>query len=257
MKLAEIIARFEETFPKKYAYEWDNVGLLCGDAQQEVKRVFVTLDVTRKTLQEAILQKADCIFSHHPLIFSGLKKITTDSVIGELLLLAIQNGISIYAAHTNLDVAPKGINAVLAEAFSLCDVSFIEPNPEFAEAGLGVIGTVEPVSLTDFCNRVKSVLNTPFVRVCGNGGAIISRVAIGSGSCSDLASAAKRMGADVILTGDFKYHDALDSVQEEIAIIDAGHFPTEEISKKIIADCLKPLGLEIVYSSQKDVFSVL
>ena len=257
MKLSEIIKYFEKEFPLQYAYDWDNPGLLAGDPSMEVQKIMVTLDVTKETLKQAISAGADCIFSHHPVIFSGQKKITPDNLTGELLLSAIQNKIALYAAHTNLDTAPDGINMRLARRFGMQKVSFLEHNPIDPKAGLGVIGTIDPCTLDELAERTKTLLKTPFVRVCRGKTKVIKTLAIGSGACQELLTTAKSLGADAMITGDVKYHCALEAIQEGISVLDAGHFPTEELSKEIFSDYLKKLPAEIIFSKQKDVFEVI
>ena len=104
MKCKEIIKKIEEKYPVSFAEEWDNPGLLVGDPEKEVKKVFLALDVTDESLEEAVKTDADMIITHHPLIFSGIKKVTEDNFIGRRIIGLIKNDISYYAMHTNFDV---------------------------------------------------------------------------------------------------------------------------------------------------------
>ena len=104
MKCKEIIAKIEETYPKERAESWDNPGLLVGDEEQEVKKVFLALDVTDETLEAAVQAGADLMITHHPLIFFGMKQVTAQDFIGRRIIKLIQNGISYYAMHTNFDI---------------------------------------------------------------------------------------------------------------------------------------------------------
>ncbi len=252
MKLKEIIEIIEKEFPTENACEWDNVGLLVGDRDREVKKVLVTLDVNRFTLSEAILCGADLILSHHPILFSPASRITADTEEGALLLSAIENKISIYAAHTNCDVAPCGINAYLAELFALREARALE------ESGLGRIGNLEKeMCFDDFAQLVKEKLKTPHIRVCGDTKIKVKRVAIGSGACSDSVPRAIEMGADVMITGDTKYHEALTFADAGITVIDAGHFPTEAVVCDIFEKLLAGTGVAVVKSQNTDVFKYI
>lgn len=250
MKLYEIIDIIETSFPREGAYEWDNVGLLAGDKNSEIKKVLLTLDITEGTVDEAIRNGCDLILSHHPILFSGIKQITTDTNEGRILLSALKNGINIYAAHTNCDVAPSGINSYLAEILELTDPKPLEEN------GLGRIGTIHECSLYDLCQKIKIALNLDFVRVCGDKYKTIKTIAIGSGSCSDSIPSAILHGADVMITGDTKYHNMLD-YSNKIAIIDAGHYGTEIVVTDIFAELLKNCPVEFVITSAVDVYKLI
>ncbi len=255
MKLYEITKKIETRFPKELAYEWDNPGLILGDESREINKILLTLDITESVLKEAKENNADLIISHHPLIFSGIKNITSGSRLGKMLLFAAENKISLYCAHTNMDTAEFGINTKLAEMLGFKNAEFIEKNSSFKNAGLGKIGDIEETTLKEFAENVKKTLNTPFVRISGNKNQIIKRAAVGSGSCSELIPQAINMGADVIVTADLKYHTCLDFESDSFSIIDAGHFPTENIVKEMFSEILK--GENLIFSHQEDIFKVI
>ena len=100
MKAKEIIKIIENICPERLAYSWDNVGLLCGDENKDVKKVFVTLDTNINTVKEAISKNADMIVSHHPILLGGIKKIDYSTSVGQMLKLLIENNIPLFAAHT-------------------------------------------------------------------------------------------------------------------------------------------------------------
>lgn len=253
MKLGEIIEKINAYYPSVLAYEWDNPGLALGDKERSINKIMLTLDVTEQVLHDAEREGADLVVSHHPLIFGGVKSITTDTHIGRMLLFAAERKIALFSAHTNMDTAEDGINARLARLFGFKDSVIIEPNGE--TTGLGRIGSIDEMCLLEFCEIVKKTLNTPFVRVSGCKNQLIKKVAIGSGSCAELIPRAIEMGADTIVTADLKYHTCLDYASDKFSIIDAGHFPTENIVKEMFAEILK--GENIVFSSQRDVFEVI
>ena len=104
MKCKEIIESLEQKYAPDFAESWDNVGLLVGDKEKEVHKIFLALDVTDESLEMAIKEQADMIITHHPLIFSAMKKVTTDNFIGRRIIKMIQHDISYYAMHTNFDI---------------------------------------------------------------------------------------------------------------------------------------------------------
>lgn len=251
--IAEIINNFA---PQELAYPWDNPGLIIGDRQRQVKKVYVTLDVFKFNVDEAISVGADMIVSHHPILFKGIKKIDTATQEGYVVRKLIENDIALYAAHTNLDCTVGGINDVLADKLGITECEIIEKNAQFDGCGLGRIGNLrESVSLGEFAKSVKNVLGTPFVRVCGDLNKKIARVAVGGGACDDLIPTAAMMGADVMVTADMKYHIASESMDSGIAVIDAGHFPTEAFATEIFARLLADVDVEIYTSTEADVFA--
>jgi dinuclear metal center YbgI/SA1388 family protein len=126
VKCREIIEKIEKLAPLNLAESWDNVGLLIGDYQKEIKNIMVTLDVTLEVVKEAVEKKIDLIIAHHPIIFKPLKKITMDDYTGQMVCNLIKNDISVYAAHTNLDIAKGGLNDVLASRLQLNNVKVLK-----------------------------------------------------------------------------------------------------------------------------------
>ncbi len=254
MKAYEIIKKIEDFAPLSLACSWDNSGFLCGDKEKEVKKVLLTLDINLNTVNEAISEKSDMIISHHPMFFSGLKKIDFSTTEGKIVKLLIKNDILVYAAHTNMDAAENGINQKLAEVFELSDIGVLEPIDE--KTGIGRFGTLkEEMTAKKFSELVKERLNTPYVRVCGEKN--IKKLAICSGSGADYFEFAAKNGCDALLTGDVKYHTALDAKDSGICIIDAGHFPTEKLVSEIFSGILENCPIEIAVSRDKDVFELV
>lgn len=250
MKINDIIKRLEVDFPRELACSWDNVGLLIGDRQRDVSKVVVCLDVTQKVIEMAKNVGAELIVAHHPVIFSPISYINGDTKNGKLLLDIIENKIAVYAAHTNCDKAESGINARLAEMFELTCVEPLE------EDGLGKIGILkEAVAFCDFAKTVEEKLGTK-IRFSGDIKKSVNRVAICSGAGSDTLPTAILKGADVMITGDMKYHQMLDFA-DEINVIDAGHYPTEIMVTDIFEKILCPLNVEVIKAESQDVFKYL
>ena len=327
--IAEVI---EKIAPREWAEPWDNVGLLVGRPDQRIENVLLTLDVTPAVIDEAIELNAGLIISHHPFPFQAVKRFRTDSSDGSMLAKLLQGNISLYAAHTNLDIALGGVNDVLAARLSLRDVKILrqrsdalvkivtfvprayeeavwqamsgagagciggysecgfrvtgigtflpgnntqpfigEPNQltrveetrietvapavlanPIVEAlkkvhpyeevaydifplnnerfinGLGRIGAlINPMTLADFAKQVRAALHAGGVRSVGEPGTLVQRVAVCGGAGMEVAKDAVRCGAQVLVTGDIRYHDAQEALAMGLCLVDAGHFATE------------------------------
>lgn len=255
MKLKDIIRIIEENYPPCLAYDWDNSGLFFGDIEKDIKKVLVTLDITPQIIDQAIENDADMVLAHHPITMGGIKTLSDGSMLSDMIINAVKNDICIYSAHTNMDTAKNGINQKLAELFGLRDITVLENDKPYEDCGLGRVGNLkEEMSLSDFCKLVKEKLDTPFVRVCGEERKI-KRVALASGSCSEYVPTAIKKGADVIVTADMKYHHCIEFVYDGIAIVDAGHFPTENIVKDMFKEILT--DVEIISADNEDIFKVI
>ncbi|MBR6013955.1 MAG: Nif3-like dinuclear metal center hexameric protein [Selenomonadaceae bacterium] len=231
--VAEIMNRIA---PKKFAEEWDNPGLLIGSLKNKVEKIFVALDVTDEVIKNSVDFGADLIISHHPIIFHAVKNIRTDLPLGRKIELLIKNNISVFAAHTNLDSAVGGVNDVLAEKIGLIDVKMFGDE----EISLGRIGKIsEPMTAENFAEHVKKVLNADSIRLIDAGNFLINKVGICGGAGADIISKAKFFGADCFVTGDVKYHEAQNAIENKIHVIDAGHFYTEFPIVHSLAEILK------------------
>ena len=183
--VADILQYVESLAPRSMKMDWDNVGLLCGRKEKEVKKILVALDPFRNVIGEAIEIGADCIVTHHPLIFRNpLMAVNEDSEAGRCVLTLIEHGIAAINAHTNYDLAPGGINDVLARTLQLQNVSVINPEGTDADGcpyGLLRCGTVEEISLKAFLLGVKEKLGCEGLRYvdCGKP---VCKVAVGGGS---------------------------------------------------------------------------
>lgn len=255
MKVKEIAALIEREAPRDLAYDWDNVGLLIGSGESEVKKIFITLDVNLATAKEAAAAGCDMIVSHHPILFRGIKRIDYDTPCGEMLRILIENKISVYAAHTNMDTAPGGINFRLAEIFGLEDVKILEYHTDSTDAGLGRYGRLKKALTADeLCQTIKEKLHTPSVRAAGDMNKEIKSLCVASGSCSESIETAIAKGCDAVITGDLRYHETMDFAEQGIFIIDAGHYPTEIMVTDIFEEILSESGVETVKSKNKDTF---
>ena len=127
MKIKEIISELEQMAPLSLQESYDNAGLLIGNSNYKCRGAIITLDVTQNVLEEAIAKKANLIIAHHPLIFSGLKKLTGQTATERITMTAIKNDIAVYAIHTNLDNISEGVNAMICKKIGLTQLSPLDP----------------------------------------------------------------------------------------------------------------------------------
>ena len=252
MTVQNVLDYLHTLAPAAMKYEWDNVGLICGRRDQEVKKVLVALDPFENVCREAIELGADLIITHHPLIFRAPKTITTDDPVGKCVLLLAANGISAINAHTNLDCAPGGVNDVLAETLGLENIYVTDPMGTDAEGrpyGLLRAGETAEQPLEQFLALVKEKLGTPVLRFV-DGGRPVRKVAVGGGACGDCGPEALAAGCDTLVTADIKYNQFRDAYDMGLNLIDAGHFYTENPVMKPLAEKLQAQfpELEVILS---------
>lgn len=355
IKASLVFKAIEEWAPPHLAYDWDNVGLQVGSYSKEVKKVIVTLDVLESVVDEAISKNVDLIIAHHPLLFKPIKKIDVNNVKGKIIQKLIKHDISVYVAHTNLDIATGGVNDMLSKQlgirqtkpltdirknqlfklavfvplthsnevrhalseggaghighYSHCtfqtkgqgtfkplegtdpyigtkdQLEFVDevkietivksehlkntihlmlkahPYEEVAYdiyplendsqlMGLGRIGKLkEPISLKSFSKYVKEKLGLSHVKVTGNLNDNVQRVAVLGGSGEKYIRHAKRMGADVYITGDMTFHNAQDAMEMGLNVIDAGHY-IEKVMKEEVKYVLEQKfhNIEVILS---------
>ena len=366
-RVADIVGITNKIAPSQFAEAWDNVGLQLGDPVAPVSRIMVALDPGSPAVEAAIAARCNLLVTHHPFIFTPLKKISTSDETGRLVMRALKGDLAIISLHTNYDIAPGGVNDLLAgrlgilggvplrltgteeylklvvfvpkgfegrllEALSpflapmgnyrdcsyqgegvgrftpvpgaqpfLGAVGLPQEQPEsrlellipkerlsgavsalrgahpYEEPafdiypvlnqggvrGLGRIGVLaEATSAGAFAVRVKEALGASGVRLVGEPGRQVKKVALCGGSGASLLHDAARKGADLLVTGDLKYHEAREAEALGVAVLDAGHFATELPMVRGLADALvralevKKFETEVVaYQGERDPFS--
>ena len=247
MTVHDILTFVETLAPLSMKYDWDNVGLLCGSAGQEVHKILVALDPFEGVCREAAEKGADLLVTHHPLIFRPRKSVTDGDDVGRSILFLAKHGISALNAHTNLDCAPGGVNDVLAETLGLADVEVLDPlgvDGQGRPWGLLRAGTVAEQSLVQFLAHVKTRLQVQGLRYV-DGGRPVRKVAVGGGACADELPAVLAAGCDTFVTADVKYNEFNDAKAEGVNLIDAGHFATENPAVAVLAAKLRAAFPEI------------
>ncbi len=363
MLLKGIVKIVEDKYSPKFAYEWDNVGLLVGDYESDVKRILLALDADEAVMNEAVEKEVDLIMTHHPFLFKGMKKINSSSYRGRAVMRLIKEDISLYSMHTNFDIARDGLNDALCEKMelqnvkdlsvtqsqklvkiavyvpkthegdirkalatagaghignydscsfstngvgrfrplegssphigqknSICDVEEVKiesilpeekletvlrevfvlhPYEEVAydvyellnegdSIGIGRIGELEnDITLEEFSGKLKKDLCIEVLKIAGNPKMNVKKVAVVSGSGTEFIGEAVKRGAQVIVTGDVKYHQAQEALEKGIAVVDAGHYGSEKIFMDIMAEFLNGSieGVDVLISNaSSDVF---
>lgn len=345
MKIKSLIKKLEKSFPKNLAESWDNIGLLVGDEGREITKVQISLDATEEVIDHAIEIGANLIITHHPIIFSGIKNVTSKNLMGRKLLKLIENKIAVYSMHTNLDSAERGLNQYICEKLGvetskildeknmemyllsvyiktefqerlkskieefgleyngyknvyytsdsvenfekagekekfknenkkisilgekgklsnlLNEIKKIHPYDEAAyemiktenKISLGGLGRIynlpEKVELGNYLKVVKDKLSLNNVRVVGDLDKKIKKIAVVNGGGASFLGKLEKIGVDLFITGDIKYHEALDAREMGISIFDIGHYESEYFFTDIIERYCDDLEVEI-YNDQ-------
>ena len=219
MTVEKIYEFLNKKFPVNTAADYDNPGLLIGDKTADAKSAVLALDCTSSAVDLAVKSGAKLIITHHPVIFKGLKSIKK----GDLVHTLIENGISVISMHTNMDVCENGVNDALCRTLGLCDVMPVTGYDSLCFRK----GTLkEEMSSDDFAAFISKKLNTPVKYV---GERSIKTVAVCSGSGSDYTEDALNAGCDALVTSEVKHSIFLDAAEKGFALIDAGHFNTEDV----------------------------
>lgn len=240
MKILDIYRFLDKLSPFELQEKWDNSGLLIGDFLQEVKKVALSIDVDESLIDS--LENNTLLITHHPIIFGGLKQLEFSKYPANLIQKMIQKNISNIAMHTNFDqthlneyVATEILGYKIAQKDGF--VAYLDVNEDFDQ----------------FSKKVSSAFGLPHAR-CVKSSDFVKRVALVTGSgCSLMRS----IEADCFLTGDVKYHDAMEAKSIKLSLIDIGHYESEQFFAQILQTHLKNLGLEVIISSSENPFTYI
>ncbi|HIW87116.1 MAG TPA: Nif3-like dinuclear metal center hexameric protein [Candidatus Onthomorpha intestinigallinarum] len=239
IKTADIIHYLNEQIPETWQEDYDNSGLLCGNTEECCNGIFLCLDIDINNLKKAKNLGCNLIISHHPLVFKSIKRFLPKDNPTEALLYAIENNMTIYSMHTNLDAAQTGLNTMLAQIIGLQDFTSFDKNAgEKGFFGIGGTGILpKKMNYSSFLLDIKTKLNIHNIRYVPGKEKILQSVALCTGSGGELLEKAIEAGADCYLTSDIKYHTFLEA-DGRILLADIGHFESESIAKKCLANLI-------------------
>ncbi len=241
MPTVQDVCRFLDDFaPPRLAEEWDNVGLLVGDPAQTVERLMTCLTITPSSAGEAVRERAEMVVTHHPLPFRPLKRLTTDTVPGRLLLELIRAGVAVHSPHTAFDSAATGINQRLAEGLGLIDIRPLVPAEDDPQGlGSGRCGRLpQATSLAEIAQQLKQFLSLDGLHAVGSAQRTIERVAVACGSAGQFLEPARHAGCDLLVTGETNFHTCLEAEATGIALLLPGHYPSERFAVECLAEVL-------------------
>jgi len=238
-KILDTISAFE------LQESWDNSGLLVGDWKHEVKRIVLSVDIDEEMLES--LEEDTLVITHHPIIFGGLKQLQFNQYPAKLLQKMVQKNISNIAMHTNFDkthlnsyVATEILGYKISEKEGF--VAYLDVDERFGEAGM---------EFDEFAKSIADKLGLAQIK-CIKKHDKIKRIALTTGSGASLM---KTIAADCFLTGDIKYHDAMEAKTIGLSMIDIGHFESERYFGEVLAKDLQNLGISVIISSSKNPFT--
>ncbi len=251
MTVREFFKALSAIVPRELGCDWDVDGLnVCPDPEREVKRVLVALDATAEVVNKAVTEGYDLIFTHHPMLFGGLKNVLADDYDGAKVIKLCKSGVSAVSFHTRIDAAEGGVNDILASLIGLEQIEVA------GDERIMRVGTLPaPMSAAEFAAKVKDALGCPAV-LCADAGLPVHRVAVVGGSGKSEVALAKACGADTFLTGELKYSQYCDA--DRLNLLVAGHFYTEqpicarlcalvaEVAPEVTADAVKSCKVTII-----------
>ncbi|WP_304545354.1 Nif3-like dinuclear metal center hexameric protein [Sulfurimonas microaerophilic] len=240
MKVLEIYDFLNQLSPFELQESWDNSGLLVGDFNHDIKTVALSIDVDEALIDS--LEENTLLITHHPIIFGGLKQLEFSKYPANLIQKMIQKNISNIAMHTNFDqthlneyVATEILGYEIKEKDGF--VAYLEVNEDF----------------DTFAKKISSALGLKFAK-CVKCLDEVKTAALTTGSgCSLMRS----LHADCFLTGDVKYHDAMEAKSINLSLIDIGHYESEHFFAEILAKHLKNLGLKVIIASSENPFTYI
>lgn len=228
----QLLKLINEMAPFADAESWDNVGLLISSAKSQYKKVIAALELSEYVVDQAIAQKADAIVTHHPVMLTPIKKLDDATEESRCIRKLVRHDIAHIAAHTNLDASDLGTNAQLAARLGFEHV-------ELLSSKMGRVGIIVPITLRELAEKTDDILGFGGTRFAGDENAVITRAAIVTGSGMSLAEEAYAAGAQVLITGDARHHNAAEALGKGLCIIDAGHFETERPAMAAVIEGLQ------------------
>ena len=251
MKSSDVMNYLSELYPPQLKASYDNVGLMVGSKNKEVKIIYLCLDLTREEMDEALKNNADMIVTHHPLLFHPLYSIDLDNDPGSIIKDLVVNDIPLYAMHTNFDAVR--MNDFLGMKLGLSDLSILSE-----KENCGVIGKIDKMKLIDFIDVVKKEFELKEVSYVGDENIIIETVGLAAGSGSSMMVDALLKNVDIYLTGDLSYSRAIEAKRMHLNILNIPHYVEHLYTKAAKEDLMKlDNTLELIESSyDSDPFKI-
>ena len=282
MLQSKLIALIEDAAPLEFAAEWDKSGIQVATDRDDITHLAVCLDPSPQMVEQAVEIGAEMLLTHHPLTLSARFPDKLD-LYNRTLALLFRANLTLYSAHTSLDANPAGPAAWLPESLNLQNRDFLELTGqrlghEPVQGGLGCVGDLSsPLPLAEIVKILADTLSAglcmdnlnPCFRLNGQTPPLIRRVAVCTGSGGSLLAAARNANAELFITGDMKYHDALDLISENLApktyrrgadffaVLDVGHFSMEEEMCRRLALLLQQTapGLTVTFLPSREPFA--
>lgn len=224
----EVCRILEDMAPVVLAESWDNVGLLLGHRNAEVSVLMTCLTLTERVAAEAVDRGVRMIITHHPILFRSAKRLTDDTAEGRIIMKLMSSGIAVYSAHTAFDSASGGINQQLAEAFGLVEIRALRGRLGNSLVGAGRFGSLpKPLGREEFLDHVASVTGANWVQWVAAGSEAIQRVAVGCGAAGDFLEDAADAGCDTFVTGEARFHTAIEAESRGMNLVLLGHYASE------------------------------
>ncbi len=247
MIIREFINRIEKIVPQNIALSFDNVGLLIGNEEDNISGIYISLDINDEIIEYVHKNKINTIVTHHPLIFNSFKRLVDSNMVSKKIRKCISYGINVIAYHTNLDAIINGMNDELVKnlKFMYKNIEILESNKINSDYGIGrILDVIEPINIDYIIGHIKKLFNLDTIKIIDSGKIEMNRICIINGSGNSLVSSCFGKKVDLIITGDITYHTAFEAKENNITIIDIGHFHSENmvykrVMKKIIDNIIE------------------
>ncbi|WP_209326111.1 Nif3-like dinuclear metal center hexameric protein [Brevibacterium renqingii] len=244
-KVSDCVEVFDSLWPTALAEPWDSVGLSVGDPAAEVRSILLALDPMDAVIAEAVVLGADLVFTHHPLILKPVKTVSASTLKGGAVHTLISNDIALFNAHTNADSAREGVSDALISLLDIRDAVPLAPHApsprtgaETLPTGIGRVGDLaRPTPVRDIARTLAEKLprTTTGVRIAGDPGATVTRVAVCGGAGDSLFDEVRASGAEVYITADLRHHPATEARDTanrgdgRPQLIDVSHWASETV----------------------------
>jgi len=259
MKLSEAVCMIEKRLPLLWAEEWDNSGFAVGAPSADILKAALSLDATEDVVVSAAKGGFKLLITHHPIIFRPIKSIVYDNPVSRTIACAVRNGVALYAAHTNWDSSPEGVNYCLAREIGL---HLLEPliNPRYSNGswGIGAVGSfMNPIPMNECLKLLKERWRLSACLGYGAPDKMIKKVAIGGGSCGEMWHDALIKEADLFITSDLSYHSRQDALNEGLCLAAADHGEMERVSLPSLKALIEEeTGLDVRIMDEKQVDAI-